>query len=314
MNRKKITALLFVSGVLFLSSCSNHAGEAEISNQFTSEIKGVDTLLDLEGARNKELTVLRKDEKEYGTNIVYGDENYEYYVSEIDNNIISVVMTEDTKKSLEDVYLQKEPESITPEDADKITADIMRKLYSDYDKKEYRITGGEPTGSYIEQYIYMIEEIKNNSIINTASISIAYDGQITSIFATYNNEEMFQNEPLISESEAKEIVLIYILEQKAIAEKAALEQMELEDEEQKPVMENELPTYEIYVETIDDFQQLEIAQVMHKGKQCYQLEFGILTSYGSIDSIFNPYYAIMVDMESGEVLDVFLALGGIDTD
>ena len=70
------------------------------------------------------------------------------------------------------------------------------------------------------------------------------------------------------------------------------------------VVEEQLPEYKLYLNTVKDLNNIKMNREVHNGKVVWFANFTISTSWGEVDSMFNSMISMEIDAMTGEIIEV----------
>ena len=150
--------------------------------------------------------------------------------------------------------------------------------------------------------MYIVYEYDGVNRVNTASISLAFDGTVSMVSGSHNSPEVFNGSDAYTSKQIEDIVFSYILQEK---DNLALEIYP--DEQYYEDNGNQLPKYQLFISTHEDMKNFSLEKVIWNGKPCWQAEFTLESSWAEFDEFYevtNPVFHIYVDAISGEVLSL----------
>ena len=270
--------------------------------------------------------LLKTTENNYGQSIkVYTDGEYEYSVLKETGELLAVTLTAENMEMIISEYSESSPILSMDDARNKLNEEISN-WFPEYDLASLVVNCNELTGNPIEEYIFIVEEIINNTRVNVASFAFAYDGTLSNFYGTHNTIEMFEGNLNLSEEDALAAAYAFILSAKEDIEQGmkpteplenggvihAEEGMILPDgvsvgDDFTPLI---MPDYQITFSNIEDMKNVSVIKVMTQGRIAWSVDFSIQTTWGEINEIFNPEYTILIDAETGKVLNVFVTDGG----
>ena len=267
---------LIVLSLTVLCCCSkpeSTAASASISQEYV--VCTVAPAPDTTGTESEEATqnIVATDEKTpvgYRENAsgqtisVYAGDDYLYYVVDNTNDIIAYGLSDERLKDILANY-SGEANVIPAENAVQFLLAAVDQWFPEYDTTALSYSSRSNAGSPIEYYTYTVEEIVNNTRVNEAIISIAYDGTLTSFYGTHNSLDMFESNGVITAEDALSAVFDFITV-------------------------NSIP--------IDMPKDINPIKVMYKGNVVWSVEIEDNTSEND-----SSVYSFLVDAVTGEVVD-----------
>lgn len=195
---------------------------------------------------------------------VYAGDDCLYYVVDDTNDIIAYELSDER---LEDILANYsgEASAIPAEYAVQFLLAAVDQWFSEYDMTALSFSCRSNAGSPIEYYTYTVEEIVDNTRVNEAIISLAYDGTLTSFYGTHNRLDMFDSNGLVTAEDALNTVSDYITV-------------------------NSIP--------IDIPKDTNPIKVMYKGNVVWSIETEENTSEND-----SSVYSFLVDAETGELVE-----------
>lgn len=319
MTQKKNALLLgfgiiIVLAVLFFALTKG--GILPLSNSTAD----VDSILALEEDRILSLPQVDTVESQAGeVLLIYEDDEYLYYVEQNSKRVILVQMKPDDMERLGDEYSKSQDNTITEESAHQIMRYVIDSIFPEYNLDNLSINLDSDTGSHIEYYIYTIKEMHEDAVLNLATVSIAFNGEVTIVSGTHNTKESFGKIDGLSKEDAIRIAYEYVLEEKKSLDSEdpleyagdgevliATEDMVLPDGVNvgDEIHIEKLPRLEYFVDDVNDLHIIEMSKVSYLKRVVWQLAFSIDTSWGEIDEALNPIVVMYIDIETGEILMV----------
>lgn len=226
---------------------------------------------------------------------VYSDSYYKYYVPEGTKEIAYVVLLEGEMEKLDSLYTRKYSsekneanKTISKEEADRILQDVILKLFPEYNNDDLYIQVDSETGSFIEYYRYHIEEVHDETRVNTAAVSLAFNGQIAMASGSHNTADMFDVKSNIKSDDVLNIVSSYMIDHKEEVEKSI----------SQPIAED--------FKDASDLIEPSIIKVMRKGDVVWEASFTVKTSRGDYDELISPRITAYINAESGEIVELLL--------
>ena len=70
------------------------------------------------------------------------------------------------------------------------------------------------------------------------------------------------------------------------------------------VVEQKLPDYKILVNSNKDLTGINMVKEMYRGSVVWVVEFTLNTSWGEVDDMFNGLVLMIIDAQTGDVLEV----------
>lgn len=241
---------------------------------------------------------------------VYSDENYLYYVTEADNRVAMVSLQADQMEKLSEMFSKGQINIISDEKAEEIMYEVIGKVFPEYSVTDLCVSFDNVTGSSIESFRFYIEEVIDDNVINVASVSLAANGQISSVSGSHNTVDLFEmgtatadatsEKCSVSKDDLPDIIARYVTDNLVAMESERMVDGDVYSEETVIASEGmllpdgvnigdtfavkRLPEYRIYCENAEDIHIVESARVIHKGVIAWEVKFTLDTSWGEVDS------------------------------
>ena len=311
---KILTAISLAIVTVFVSIAVAVAGTPNVTGSESVQ----QAIVDL-GVTEGDINLIDEHENAYGDKqFTYADDKYTYYMDAASSELIFAVMNSDKMTVLVENALEITPLEIAK--ADELFASELQKLFPQYDIKNLTVNVITDNGSPIDYFIYEAQEISGDIVVNRANISFGIDGSLTSFGGTYNKLDDFEGSDKYNKDEIALIAYNYLLSIKEEVEKAMIpsedtgadiktnggEGVILPDGVKSidDVVEEQLPEYKLYLNSVADLDNIAINREMHNGKVVWFANFTIKTSWGEVDSIFNPMISMEIDAMNGEIIEV----------
>lgn len=231
---------------------------------------------------------------------IYADSIHRYYVVRETNELNGLSLSGEMMESLEQKYSENPDALISTDAAEQRLREAVKQYFPEYDDSKLQLNFNDETGNPLEFYAYIVYEYDGMNRVNTASISIAFDGTILLESGSHNSPEMFNGSDIYTSSQIEDIVFNYVLQEK---DNLALEIYP--EDEYYDDNENQLPKYQLYCSTHEDMKDISIEKIIYNGKPCWQAEFTLVSSWSEYDEFYeitNPVFHINVDAITGEVI------------
>lgn len=212
-----------------------------------------------------EITLTRRLINAYGQKLaVYSDDIYDYTAAAKTGYIGLVEMNEDSRERMEEELSANPGRLISEEEAYEIMYSVVERYFPIY-KRENLQVNLEPVQSAAQHFNFTVEEIEDDARLNIASVSLAFDGQLSRMFGSENDDSVAFMEYRVKK-EALPII--------------ALDYMNSLEEDGKQYETGDLTEYD-YI------------RGLYRGELAWQLSF---MADGEEHTIF-------IDAQSGEVVD-----------
>lgn len=233
---------------------------------------------------------------------IYTDSQYRYFVFRETNELNVLSLSDEMMASLEQKYDDNPDALITTDAAEQRLREAVMRYFPEYDASQLKLELNNEPGSCLEYYVYIVYEYDGVNRVNTASISLAFDGTVSMVSGSHNSPEVFNGSDAYTSKQIEDIVFSYILQEK---DNLALEIYP--DEQYYEDNGNQLPKYQLFISTHEDMKNFSLEKVIWNGKPCWQAEFTLESSWAEFDEFYevtNPVFHIYVDAISGEVLSL----------
>lgn len=233
---------------------------------------------------------------------IYTDSQYRYSVFRETNELNVLSLSDEMMASLEQKYCDDPGALISTDMAEQYLIEAVRKYFPEYDASQLKHEMNDETGSCLEYYVYIVYEYNGINRVNTASISLAFDGTVSMVSGSHNSPEIFIGSDVYTSKQIEDIVFSYVLQEK---DNLALEIYP--DEQYYEDNGNQLPKYQLFISTLEDMKNLSLEKVIWNGRPCWQAEFTLESSWTEFDEFYevtNPVFHIYVDAISGEVVSL----------
>lgn len=231
---------------------------------------------------------------------IYTDSQYRYFVFRETKELNVLSLSDEMMASLEQKYYDNSDAIISTDEAEQRLREAVIQYFPEYDASQLKLELNDKTGSCLEYYVYIVYEYDGINRVNTASISLAFDGTVSMVSGSHNSPEMFNGSDAYTSKQIEDIVFSYILHEK---DNLALEIYP--DEQYYEDNGNQLPKYQLFISTHEDMKNISLEKVIWNGRPCWQAEFTLESSWAEFDKFYevtNPVLCIYVDAISGEVV------------
>ena len=231
---------------------------------------------------------------------IYTDSQYRYFVFRETKELNVLSLSDEMMASLEQKYYDNSDAIISTDEAEQRLREAVIQYFPEYDASQLKLELNDKTGSCLEYYVYIVYEYDGINRVNTASISLAFDGTVSMVSGSYNSPEIFNGSDAYTSKQIEDIVFSYILHEK---DNLALEIYP--DEQYYEDNGNQLPKYQLFISTHEDMKNISLEKVIWNGRPCWQAEFTLESSWAEFDKFYevtNPVLCIYVDAISGEVV------------
>ena len=321
--KRHLYRVCFVAGALAIvcltvfifSGFASQKSNAKSKNEL-EEYKAIGAL----GLRKGELKVVEEQPNIQGDIIQkLSDDSYSYFYDTKKDAVIVISANDQAM----DKIIKNAPEdfmvglSETKIDIKK----YVNKFFPEYDLENIKVELDMSSGSPVESYRYKISDYQDNVQINNAQMSFSYDGQLTFVYGTHNIIGDFVTYNTISEQKAISIAFSHLFSLKKEIEDEANKNYTTENNSKEIIatedmmlpdginpgdsfVQEKLPWYQIYLNNISDMNVLKCEKIIYENTVVWLVEFTVKTSWGDIDTIFNPLMHVYVDAQSGNVLEM----------
>ncbi len=252
---------------------------------------------------------------------IWNDEKYSYYYNETDGNVNVISANTNTMeeivKSAKGLSLEQVPSLNT----ETLVRDILNDFFPEYNLDSIKTVIDTESGNPIELFQFKIKEYYNDILLNTASISLSYDGQLTFLHGSHNTIDTKKDYSVYEESNIIELAFKYLQSKKEQIEYdinsgfnssgeeeyyIATEDMVLPDGVKiGDVFKTEkLPLYEMVLNSVDDMNVSSVEKMAYKNTVAWLIEFSVNTSWGKYTKALNPLIHLYIDAATGEVLEM----------
>lgn len=231
---------------------------------------------------------------------IYTDSQYRYFVFRETKELNVLSLSDEMMASLEQKYYDNSDAIISTDEAEQRLREAVIQYFPEYDASQLKLELNDKTGSCLEYYVYIVYEYDGINRVNTASISLAFDGTVSMVSGSHNSPEIFNGSDAYTSKQIEDIVFSYILHEK---DNLALEIYP--DEQYYEDNGNQLPKYQLFISTHEDMKNISLEKVIWNGRPCWQAEFTLESSWAEFDKFYevtNPVLCIYVDAISGEVV------------
>lgn len=231
---------------------------------------------------------------------IYTDSQYRYFVFRETKGLNVLSLSDEMMESLQQKYNDNPDALVSTDLAEQYLIEAVRKYFPEYDANKLKLELNNEPGSCLEYYVYIVYEYDGINRVNTASISLAFDGNISMVSGSHNSPEIFIGSDAYTIKQIEDIVFSYVLQEK---DNLALEIYP--DEQYYEDNGNQLPKYQLLISTHEDMKNFSLEKVIWNGRPCWQAEFTLESSWAEFDEFYevtNPAFHINVDAISGEVV------------
>lgn len=231
---------------------------------------------------------------------IYTDSQYRYFVFRETKGLNVLSLSDEMMESLQQKYNDNPDALVSTDLAEQYLIEAVRKYFPEYDANKLKLELNNEPGSCLEYYVYIVYEYDGINRVNTASISLAFDGTISMVSGSHNSPEIFIGSDAYTIKQIEDIVFSYVLQEK---DNLALEIYP--DEQYYEDNGNQLPKYQLLISTHEDMKNFSLEKVIWNGRPCWQAEFTLESSWAEFDEFYevtNPAFHINVDAISGEVV------------
>lgn len=233
---------------------------------------------------------------------IYIDSQYRYFVFRKTNELNVLSLSDEMMESLQQKYNDNPDALISTDVAEQRLREAVMQYFPEYDASQLKLELNNEPGSCLEYYVYIVYEYDGINRVNTASISLAFDGTVSMVSGSHNSPEVFIGSDVYTSKQIKDIVFSYVLQEK---DNLALEIYP--DEHYYEDNGNQLPKYQLFISTQKDMKNFSLEKVIWNGRPCWQAEFTLESSWAEFDAFYevtNPVFHINVDATSGEVVSL----------
>ena len=231
---------------------------------------------------------------------IYTDSIYRYFAFRETNELNVLSLSDEMMKSLEQKYYDNPNASISTEEAEQCLRKAVTQYFPEYDDSKLKLDLNDKTGNCLEYFAYIVYEYDGINRVNTASISIAFDGTVSLVCGSHNSPEIFNGSDVYTSSQIEDIVFNYVLQEKDSLALEIYPEAEYYEENGNP-----LPKYQLYISTRKDLKNFSLEKIIYNGCPCWQAEFSLVSSWSNFDEFYeitNPVFHVNVDAISGEVI------------
>ena len=252
------------------------------------------------------------------------DDQYSYYFSPSERKVLVIVANDALMERI-----VRDASGLSMKIVPAVDNDIMsciEKFFPEYNLETVIIDLNTESGSPIEFFQYTIRDFHNDIQTNSAQISFSIDGQLTFVYGSHNRLDASKDYSKISDSEAIRIACTYLVDKKTELENAANADASKQTSDEYIIATEDmvlpdgvkvgdtfkiekLPIYEIFINTSDDMDVITNQKLVYNDTVAWLVEFTIKTSWGEIDTIFNPLVHIYVDATTGKILEMNMTDG-----
>lgn len=333
MKNKKFYFIICIIIAIFLSSTYvAYAFEEEPTANVDATV--AINSVNIDGILLGELNCQEVIQNQVGQTIrVYSDDSYQYFVSDKSGEISLISMNGSTMEEISAKFEDGRYNTVSDEQAEKIMFEVIKKVFPEYSVSNLSIKTDNETGSSIERFRYYIEELHDDYVVNVASVSIAFNGEVSFISGTHNTIDMFKSDAapigsddlMITKEDLPDIVAEYIVENVVELEKSRSMEKNYPSHEKVIAAEgmllpdgvsigeeftiDTLPEYQVYCDNADDISIREIKKVMRSGTVLWEVNFMVHTSWGEYDSALNPNVVMYIDPINGHVVEMYSSNG-----
>lgn len=231
---------------------------------------------------------------------IYTDSQYRYSVFRETKELNVLSLSVEMMASLEQKYYDNPDALISTDAAEQRLREAVMQYFPEYDTSQLKLELNDETGSCLEYYVYIVYEYDGINRVNTASISLAFDGTVSMVSGSHNSPEVFNGSDAYTSKQIEDIVFSYVLQEK---DNLALEIYP--DEQYYEDNGYQLPKYQLLISTHEDMKNFSLEKVIWNGRPCWQAEFTLESSWAEFDEFYEvttPVFHINVDAISGEVV------------
>jgi len=162
---------------------------------------------------------------------------------------------------------------------------------------------------------FSMYERRENCRVNIGMLELSKSGKIMFFTSSSNSFDEFRNSNTFSIDEISELALSTLLEIKAIVEASGgfdpgPEYRIIGLPPSDANYQDDLPTYEIYLNSIEDITFRQIEKGFNGDKILWFIEAQVSTSLGSFDSVYDYIWVFQFDVETGERVGYIEAISG----
>ena len=231
---------------------------------------------------------------------IYTDSQYRYFVFRETNELNVLSLSDEMMVALEQKYYDDPDSLISTGTAEQRLKEAVMQYFPEYDTTQLKLELNNEPGSCLEHYVYIVYEYDGINRVNTASISLAFDGTVSMVSGSHNSPEVFDGSDVYTSKQIEDIVFSYMLQ-----EKDNLASEIYPDEQYYEDNGNQLPKYQLFISTQEDLKNFSLEKVIWNGRPCWQAEFTLESSWAEFDEFYevtNPVFHIYVDAMSGEIV------------
>lgn len=231
---------------------------------------------------------------------IYTDYQYRYFVFRETKGLNVLSLSDAMMESLHQKYNDNPDALISTDLADQYLIEAVRKYFPEYDANKLKLELNNEPGSCLEYYVYIVYEYDGINRVNTASISLAFDGTVSMVSGSHNSPEVFNGSDVYTSKQIEDIVYNYVLQEK---DNLALEIYP--DEQYYEDNSHQLPKYQLFISTQEDMKSFSLEKIIWNGRPCWQAEFTLESSWSEFAEFYevtNPVFHIYVDAISGEIV------------
>jgi len=303
-------------GISIFSEFASQESKANSKSEYESEEYKAISIL---GLRNGELKVVEEQQNIQGDIIQkLSDDSYSYFYDTSKDAVIVLSACDQVMNKIVKEAPDNFMSSLSETEID--INKYIHQFFPEYNLNTIKISLDTSSGSPLESFRYTISDYQDGTKVNNAQMSFSYDGQLTFLYGTHNNHNNFKTYGNISEKDAISIAFSYLSNLKKDIENdanknytddvpetiIATDDMILPDgvKPGETFISQKLPRYVIYLDTESDMSILSTEKTIYGNRVAWLIEFIVKTSWGDIDTIFNPLIHVYVDIENGNVLEM----------
>lgn len=269
---------------------------------------------------------LLEERKDVDGNVIqrFADDQYSYYYSPSNREVVVISANDEVMEKI-----VQDASGLSLELVPAIDNDVMKYIkafFPEYNLETVKIDLDTESGSPIEFFQYTIRDYRNEIQTNSAQISFSIDGQLTFVHGSHNKLDDSKDYSKINDSEAVRLACAYLIEKKAeleenanasLSEQTADEYITATDDMVLPdgvkvgetFKVEKLPAYEVYINSPDDINIITNQKLIYNDTVAWLVEFTVNTSWGEVDTIFNPLVHVYIDAATGKVLEMNMTDG-----
>ncbi len=145
---------------------------------------------------------------------IYTDAQYRYFVFRETKELNVLSLSDEMMASLEQKYYDNPDALISTDAAEQRLREAVMQYFPEYDASQLKLELNDEPGSCLEYYVYIVYEYDDINRVNTASISLAFDGTVSMVSGSHNSPEVFNGSDVYTSKQIEDIVFSYILQEK----------------------------------------------------------------------------------------------------